>query len=71
MTGLDQIDEVLTALADPMRRRVLDGVAARGEATATELAGELPVSRQAVVRLNHRTEDVGPSSDDFGAGSLT
>ncbi|MDX6315579.1 MAG: hypothetical protein QOF84_2361 [Streptomyces sp.] len=50
MTGLDQVDEVLAALADPMRRRVLDGLAARGEATATGLAEELPVSRQAVVQ---------------------
>lgn len=44
------IDNVLTALADPTRRRVLDTVAAHGEATATVVAAELPVSRQAVVK---------------------
>ena len=43
-------DEVLTALADPTRRRVLTLLAERGEATATTLAGELPVSRVAVVK---------------------
>ena len=44
------VDDVLTALADPTRRRVLDVLAARGEATATTVAAELPVSRQAVVK---------------------
>ncbi|MFJ4923044.1 ArsR/SmtB family transcription factor [Streptomyces sp. NPDC088725] len=42
--------EVLAALADPTRRRILDALAARGEATATVLATELPVSRQAIVK---------------------
>jgi DNA-binding transcriptional ArsR family regulator len=46
----DDVHEVLAALADPTRRRVLDAVAARGEATATALAAELPVSRQAIVK---------------------
>jgi DNA-binding transcriptional ArsR family regulator len=44
------IGEVLGALADPTRRLLLDVLSARGEATATTLAGELPVSRQAVVK---------------------
>ena len=44
------VDDVLAALADPTRRRVLDVLAARGEATATAVAAELPVSRQAVVK---------------------
>ncbi|MFH9618754.1 ArsR/SmtB family transcription factor [Streptomyces pratensis] len=46
----EDVDGVLGALADPMRRRILDLLAARGEATATTLAGALPVSRQAVVK---------------------
>ncbi len=45
-----EVAEVLAALADPTRRRVLDLIAARGEATATAEAAELPVSRQAVVK---------------------
>jgi DNA-binding transcriptional ArsR family regulator len=43
-------DEVFAALADPTRWRVLSMLAERGEATATTLAGELPVSRVAVVK---------------------
>jgi DNA-binding transcriptional ArsR family regulator len=51
MTGhSERVDEVLAALADPTRRQVLDAVAARGEATATAVASQLPVSRQAVVK---------------------
>jgi DNA-binding transcriptional ArsR family regulator len=46
----EPVDEVLAALADPTRRRLLDLLAARGAASATELAGELPVTRQAVVK---------------------
>jgi DNA-binding transcriptional ArsR family regulator len=44
------VDAVLAALADPTRRQLLDRLAAHGEVTATVLAGELPVSRQAVVQ---------------------
>ncbi|GII80819.1 hypothetical protein Sru01_58010 [Sphaerisporangium rufum] len=46
----EAVDGVLSALADPMRRRLLDLLAAKGEATATTLAERLPVSRQAVVK---------------------
>lgn len=46
----DDVDAVLAALADPTRRRVLDAVAAHGEVTATTLAAEFPISRQAVVK---------------------
>ena len=40
---------VFSALADPTRRRLLSAISAH-PATATELAGELPISRQAVVK---------------------
>lgn len=46
----DRVDDVLVALADPTRRRLLELLAARGEVTATALAQELPVTRQAVVK---------------------
>lgn len=49
-SGQDTVTEVLSALADPTRRRILDALAAHGEATATVLAAELPVSRQAIVK---------------------
>ena len=48
--GAVAVDSVLVALADPMRRQVLELLAAQGEATATTLAERLPVSRQAVVK---------------------
>ena len=41
---------VFAALADPTRWSVLTLLAERGEGTATALAGELPVSRVAVVK---------------------
>ncbi|GAA2664523.1 metalloregulator ArsR/SmtB family transcription factor [Streptomyces vastus] len=48
--AIGPVDSVLGALADPTRRQLLDQLAARGEATATTLAAQLPVSRQAVVK---------------------
>jgi DNA-binding transcriptional ArsR family regulator len=39
---------VFSALADPTRRNVVEALASRETATATELAAELPVTRQAV-----------------------
>jgi DNA-binding transcriptional ArsR family regulator len=42
--------DVLAAMADPTRRRLLAALANRGPATATELAGGLPISRQAVTK---------------------
>lgn len=41
------VDAVFMALSDPTRRKVLRRLA-EGPANPTELAGELPVSRQAV-----------------------
>lgn len=43
------LDRVFVALADPTRRRLLDVLAVR-RASATALASELPVSRQAVLK---------------------
>lgn len=42
--------QVFAALADPTRRAVLAAVAEAGASTATQLAGRLPVSRQAVAK---------------------
>jgi DNA-binding transcriptional ArsR family regulator len=50
---------VFAALADENRRRLLDLVAERGDATATELARELPVTRQAVAKHLAALEDAG------------
>jgi DNA-binding transcriptional ArsR family regulator len=45
-----EVDAVFAALADPTRRRLLDQLAATGPLTATELAKNYQVSRQAVVK---------------------
>jgi ArsR family transcriptional regulator, cadmium/lead-responsive transcriptional repressor len=45
----DPAGAVFEALADPMRRRLLQTISA-SPSTATELAGELPISRQAVAK---------------------
>ena len=46
----DATGRVFDALADPHRRYVLEALAERETATATELAAELPVTRQAVAK---------------------
>jgi DNA-binding transcriptional ArsR family regulator len=43
-------DALWAAVADPTRRRVLDALLERGEATSTALAGDMPVTRQAVAK---------------------
>ena len=44
----DPLGLVFGALADPNRRQVIGYLSERGTATATELTGELPMTRQAV-----------------------
>jgi DNA-binding transcriptional ArsR family regulator len=41
-------DDLWAAIAEPSRRRVLDLVVQRGEASASWLAGQVPFTRQAV-----------------------
>ena len=50
LNDAERVDSVLAALADPTRRRLLDLLAERGEVTATVLAEQLPVTRQAIVK---------------------
>lgn len=57
--GPGRIDHVFAALGDPGRRALVEAVAARGNATATELAAELPVSRQAVAKQLTTLADAG------------
>jgi ArsR family transcriptional regulator, cadmium/lead-responsive transcriptional repressor len=45
-----EVDELWAAVVDPTRRRLLDVLLAQREATATTLARELPVTRQAVAK---------------------
>lgn len=50
---------VFAALADGRRRFVLEEIARRGSVTATELAAELPVSRQAIAKHLAALRDAG------------
>lgn len=59
MDGTDHAGAVFGALADPTRRRLLATLADRPEATATELASELPISRQAVLKHLSALADAG------------
>ena len=43
-------EQVFVALADPSRRSILAALAAAGPATATDLAGRLPITRQAIAK---------------------
>lgn len=45
-----QVDSVFVALADPTRRRVVETLARGGTVTATGLAEQLPITRQAVAK---------------------
>ena len=47
------------ALSDPTRRSLLAAIARRPAATATELAAELPISRQAVLKHLTALADAG------------
>ena len=51
--------EVFTALADPSRRAILAELAANGPATATDLAGRLPITRQAIAKHLALLADAG------------
>jgi DNA-binding transcriptional ArsR family regulator len=57
--GAGRIDRVFAALGDPGRRSLVEAVAARGSATATELSASLPVTRQAVAKQLTALADAG------------
>ena len=43
-------EQVFAALADPTRRAILAALASGGPATATDLAVDLPITRQAIAK---------------------
>ena len=55
----DPLNLVFGALADPNRRQVIGYLSERGTATATELTGELPMTRQAVSKHLATLADAG------------
>ncbi len=50
MTMQRNDDELWGAIADPTRKKLLDLLVARGNATATTLTADLPVTRQAITK---------------------
>jgi DNA-binding transcriptional ArsR family regulator len=46
----DEVGAVFAALADPTRRRVVQSLSAGSTVTASRLAQELPITRQAVAK---------------------
>jgi len=52
-------DQLWSAIAEPSRRRVLDLLVDGGEASASELAGQVPFSRQAVSKHLVVLEEAG------------
>ena len=57
--GAGRVALVFDALGDPGRRALVASVAERGTATATQLAAELPVTRQAVAKQLAQLADAG------------
>ena len=52
-------DDVFAALGDPTRRWIVERLSADGPQTATQLAAELPISRQAVAKHLGSLADAG------------
>lgn len=52
-------EQVFIALADPTRRSILAALATEGPATVTDLAGRLPITRQAVAKHVALMTDAG------------
>ena len=46
----ERIGAVFSALGDPTRRQVMECLASEGAMTATELASQIPVTRQAIAK---------------------
>jgi DNA-binding transcriptional ArsR family regulator len=53
------VDEVFSALADPTRREVLRSIALQPDLTASRLAVDLPITRQAVAKHLKALHDAG------------
>jgi DNA-binding transcriptional ArsR family regulator len=55
----DRTDAIFSALADPTRREVIRALSQQGPSTATNLAANLPVTRQAVTKHLGTLADAG------------
>ena len=55
----DPVDAIFFALSDASRRQVMNLISERGEASASELAEQMPISRQAIAKHLASLEDAG------------
>jgi len=60
----DRIDSVFSALSDATRRTVMSAISDHGEASATELAARIPVSRQAIIKHLTALSEAGLVASD-------
>jgi DNA-binding transcriptional ArsR family regulator len=63
MSATTPTDRVFAALSDPTRRGVLERIGDAGEASATQLARDLPISRQAIAKHLASLEAAGLIAD--------
>jgi DNA-binding transcriptional ArsR family regulator len=59
MSKGDRSEAVFSALADPTRRRLVARLSEDGPATASDLARELPITRQAIAKHFAALEEAG------------
>ena len=59
MNNSSDDDDLWEAIADPTRRKLLDLLVAHGQATATTLTADMPVSRQAISKHLSLLQRVG------------
>jgi DNA-binding transcriptional ArsR family regulator len=59
-------EQVFIALSDPSRRGGLAALASGGPATATDLAGRLPITRQAIAKHLARLAEAGLVTAEAG-----
>jgi DNA-binding transcriptional ArsR family regulator len=59
MSPRDRSPEVFAALADPTRREVITRLSQDGASTASRLAEEIPVTRQAIAKHLAALEEAG------------
>jgi len=63
----NEIGAVFNALGDPTRLQVVESLASEGEMTATELAEQIPVTRQAIAKHLATLSEAGlVSSESHG-----
>lgn len=67
---MSTLDHVFAALADPTRRTVVQRLVADGPTSATNLARDLPVTRQAVVKHLQMLAEAGLVSPERDGRSV-